>query len=189
MVGLPELWLPILLSAIVVFVASFLAWMALPHHKGDWKGVPDEESFLGAARSVPPGQYMFPYCGSQAQMKDPEFKKRMEAGPHGTMTVWPGPPAMGLNLVLTFIFYIVVGIFVAYLGTHALERGAEYLTVFRITGTAAIMAYVFGMIPNAIWMRKSLRSLVADVIDGIVYGLLTAGIFGWMWPAVAASGG
>ncbi len=185
-VSLWSLWLPILLSGVIVFIASALAWTVLPHHKPDWKGVPKEDDFLEAVRSsnIPAGQYMFPFCPDRAALSNPEMKKRYEAGPHGVLTVWPGVPRMGLKMGYTFIFFIVAGIFVAYITAHAAPRGAEYLSVFRISGTAAVMAYCLAFIPNAIWFGKSARSVVMDVIDGMAYGLLTAGIFGWLWPEV-----
>ena len=183
---LADLWLPIVLSSVFVFIASALAWMASPHHKQDWKAIPNENGFLEALRAnnTPPGQYMFPFCGDPKEMKDPEKKKRWEAGPHGALFMRPGAPNMGKNLVSTFIFYLVVGVFVAYIGHAALGHGAnpDYLRVFQITGCAAVMAYCMGMIPGAIWVGKSLRSTVMDIADGVVYGLLTAGTFGWLWP-------
>ena len=36
-VSLGALWLPIVLSAVFVFVGSAVIWMALKWHDGDWK--------------------------------------------------------------------------------------------------------------------------------------------------------
>lgn len=186
-VPLLELVLPIVLSAVAVFIASAIAHTVLPHHKSDWAKLPDEQSFLGAIRGrIQPGQYWFPHC-DPSQMKDPEHRKRMEDGPSGILIVWPGSPVqMGGKLVATFIYYVFVSVFVAYVASVALPSGAEYLRVFQVTGTAAIMAHCFGGIPFTIWFKKSIRSTVYDVIDGIAYGLLTAGFFGWLWPEGAA---
>ncbi len=186
MVSLPDLWLPIMLSAVAVFFASFLAWVVLPHHKPDYKGVPEEDDFLAAVRDrIPPGQYMFPYCENPSALKDPETKKRYEAGPHGTMTVWPGPPQMGRNMAASVAFYLVASVFVGYLGSIALETEAGFVSVFRFTSTAAVMAYCLGFFPNAIWFGKKLRSVVMDVIDGVAYGLITGLLFAMLWPAAA----
>ena len=180
-----SLWLPILVAAIVVFVASFLAWMVLPHHKPDFKGLRDEDDFLSSLRARKPeaGQYAFPFCDDYSKLKDPEYKKKYEAGPHGMMLVWPGPPNMAKALALTFVFYLVVGFCVGYLGAFSLERGAGFMEVFRVTGAAAIFVYTLGFIPNAIWFGRTLRSVVMDVIDCVIYGILTGLIFSWMWPA------
>ena len=186
MAELLDLWLPIIASAVVVFIVSFLAWMVLPHHKADWKSVPDEDGFLNALRSmnIPPAAYMFPCCGDAKKMKDPEYKKKWEAGPHGTLSIRAARPNFSLNLVLILIFYLIVGIFVGYVGAVALEPGAPFRTVFRITGTVAVIAYVFGAIPHAIFVGRMLRSVIMDIIDGVVYGLLTGLIFAWLWPAI-----
>ena len=184
-VSLGSLWLPILLSSVAVFLASWVAWMLLPHHKVDWTKIPQEDGFLDALRKlqVPPGQYMFPFC-TPADMKDPEKKKRWEAGPYGSLILLPARPNFGKNLGLVFLFYLAVGIFVAYVGSLALPKGADYLKVFQVCGTAAVLAYCFGGIPKDIFMGRKGRSVLNDVLDGIVYGLLTGGVFGSLWPAM-----
>ncbi|UCD75560.1 MAG: hypothetical protein JSV91_01320 [Phycisphaerales bacterium] len=183
--SLVELWLPIVLSAVAVFIVAAVAHTVLPHHKGDWGKAPAEDDLLETLRSkgIGPGQYMFPFCTGPGELKDEAAKKRFEAGPHGTLTVWPGVPNMTRNLILSFIFYLVVSIFVAYLGALAIDAGS-FREVFRVTGTAGIMAYVLGGIPQAIWFGCSGRSLLMYIIDGIVYGLITGLIFGWLWPEV-----
>ena len=182
---LVDLWLPIVLSAVTVFVASALAWTVSPHHKADYKGLSDEASFLDAVRAgIGAGQYMFPWCDMK-DMKDPDRKAKWEKGPHGVLIVWPGKPNMGKNMTFTVIFFLVASALVAYIASVALAGNPSptYLEVFRISGTAAIMAYCLGLIPNAIWFGRSARSVVLDIVDGVVYGLLTAGFFGWLWPA------
>ncbi|MHC4549434.1 MAG: hypothetical protein ACYTEZ_11730 [Planctomycetota bacterium] len=183
-VSLIDLWLPILVAAVIVFFASWLAWMVLPHHKGDWAKMPDEDGFFDSLRAhdIAPGQYIFP-CVQASEMKDPEKKARWEAGPHGVLLLWPSTPQMGRNLALSFGFYIVVGIFVGYLASVTFDAGAPYLKVFQVTGTAAILGYVFGGIPNDIWFGKKPRSILTCAIDNVVYGLLTAGCFAGFWPA------
>jgi hypothetical protein len=175
--------LPIVLSAVAVFIVAFIAHRLVGHHKGDWKKIPSEDAFLEAVRSqnIEPGQYMFPRCDI-ADMKDPEKKQRYQAGPHGVTVVWPGVPNMFRQLGLTFIFYVLVGVFVGYIGSLALHVGAEYMSVFRVTGTAAIMAYCLGTIPGTIWFSGAWKTQLMYIIDGIVYGLVTAGFFGWLWP-------
>jgi len=184
-----SLWLPILVSSVVVFFAGFIAWTVLPHHKADWSKLPDEDAFNSALKSLglQPGPYMFPYAANNAECKSEEFKKRWAEGPCGTLNLWPGEPNMGLSMFCSFVFYLVVGVFVGYIGTLALKPGASFLEVFQLTGTAAVLAYSFGGIPNAIWFRKKFGAAVNDVIDGIAYGLLTAVIFGLMWPSAASA--
>ena len=125
---------------------------------------------------------MFPYC-DPADRKNPEVQEKWRSGPLGTLTVWLKAPNMGLDMACSFSFYVVVGVFVAYLGTIALQPGAGFKDVFRLTSTAAILAYSFGHIPNAIWFRKTIRSTLNEVLDGVAYGLLTGVVFASLWPA------
>lgn len=181
-----ELWLPILISGVVLFFASAAAWMALPHHKPEWKGLPNEEAVNQTIRDtgVSPGQYMFPFCQKSEDWKSEEAKRRMKTGPHGTLAVWPGAPNMGVNMVCTVIFFTLVSFGLAYLATMAtLPRGAGFMPVFRFMGTAGILTYGSANLLNGIWFR---RKMLADIADGIVYGLITGLIFGLMWPGTAA---
>jgi len=183
-VPLTELWLPIVLSSVAVFMASFLAWTVSPHHKGDIRQLPNEDGFLEAIRTnkTPPGFYMFPWCGDHKALKDPAVKSRWLAGPHGTLSLRGGPPRMGVNMLLIFACYLVVGVFVAYLASLACGPGAEYLHVFQVAGCSAVLAYCLALYPYAICMGRPIRGVILDTIDGVVYGLLTAGFFGWLWP-------
>lgn len=186
MVALSALWLPIVVSAVFVFIASALFWMALPHHRSDWKRLPDEDGVMKALAEpeVKRGQYSFPFASTSAECKSDEWKAKVAKGPCGLLVVLdPGGPSMGKNLALQFIHYVVISVFVAYLSGHALAAGTPYLTVFRIAGTAAVLGYVGALFPHAIWFGRSWSSTFKDAFDGIVYALLTAGTFGWLWPA------
>ena len=181
MVPLTMLWLPILVSAVIVFIASSIIWMALPIHKNDYKKLANENAVADAMGSVPAGQYMFPYSGG-GQMT-PEIKERFEKGPAGIMIIRePGPFSMGTQLVTWFIYCLVISLFVAYLTGRTLGAGHDYLEVFRVAGTAAVLGYAGAAAPNAIWFSKPWSVVVKDIVDGVVYGLLTAGVFGWLWP-------
>ena len=91
-------------------------------------------------------------------------------------------PAAGF-LVRVFIFYLFVSGTVAYVVTRTLPVGAGYLSVFQIAGTVAWMAYSFGPIQDAIWFGKPWSHVWKGMADGLLYGLLTGGVFGWQWPA------
>lgn len=185
MVTIPSLWFAIVLSAVIVWIASFIVWSVLPHHKSDYKSLPNEEAALGALKpqNLAPGQYNIPHLASRDALKQPEVRKKFEDGPSGFLTVLPrGVPAMGKNMVLSFIYYILVGIVVAYIASRTLSMGAEYLAVFRITGTVAWLAYGAAVVQDAIWFGKPWSSTVKQLIDALIYGLLTAGVFGWLWP-------
>ena len=176
------LLLPTLISAVALFFASFLAWMVLPHHKGDWAGLRDESGFMNTVRDmdVAPGQYMFPHCKDSEHMKSDEFKQAMERGPVGTLTVFPGAPDMPRNLVCTFLFFLVASYCIGYLARLALDPGVGFMMVFRFVGTAGVLTYAAGGILDAIWFKKK---IAMDIVDGVAYGLITGLIFALLWPS------
>src|SRR5262245_24596021 len=179
--SLASLWLPIIVSGIALFFASWAAWMLLPHHKPEWKGLPNEDAVLNTLRttSVPPGQYMFPYSCKPEDWKSEEFKRKREAGPTGTLTVWKKPPNMGLNMLCTWLFFTIANFVIAYLAATVIKPGADFMFVFRFVGTAGILTYGTANILNGIWFG---RKMVADIIDGIAYGLITGLVVAAMWP-------
>ena len=184
MVPLTALWLPILLAAIIVFVASFIMHMLLPYHRSDYKKLPDEDKICAAIRAagVSRGLYMFPHC-THKDMKSPETIEKFKQGPVGIMTVFPsGPPAMPKFMGLWFVYCLVIGFFVAYLTGRTLPPGARYLAVHRVAGCTAFMAYGLGHLSNGIWKGQPWSVTIKEVIDGLIYGLLTGGTFGWLWP-------
>jgi hypothetical protein len=185
MVPLTSLWIPILVSAVLVFVVSSVIHMLLPVHKSDFRKLPKEDEALEAIGKlgIPPGDYMFPLCSSMGEMKDPAFLAKMEKGPVGMMTVMPsGPPTMGTSLVLWFVYCAVVGLFSAYVAGRALTAGAHYLAVFRFAGVTAFVGYSLAIWQNTIWYKRSFVTTLKSTIDGLVYALCTAGVFGWLWP-------
>ncbi len=185
MVSIPDLWLPILLSAVIVFVASSIIHMVLPLHKSDYRKLPEEDKVLDALRAagVTPGPaYHFPHC-THKDMKSPESVARFKRGPVGLLTVMPsGAPAMGKYLTTWFLYCVVVGVFVAYLTGRTVVSGTAYLEVFRVAGTTAFLAYAVGQIQDAIWKGQTWGVTFKHVFDGLIYALLTAGTFGWLWP-------
>jgi hypothetical protein len=184
MVPLSALWLPILLSAIIVFVASSIMHTVLPYHRGDYRQLPDEDMLLATLRAagLTRGLYVFPFC-THKEMKSPAVLEKYKQGPVGMMTVFPnGPPNMPKFLTMWFVYCLVIGFFVAYLTGHTVAPGARYLAVFRVAGTAAFLAYGLGHLSDGIWKGQTWSATIKEVIDGLVYGLLTAGTFGWLWP-------
>jgi hypothetical protein len=184
-VPLASLWLPILLSAVFAFLASFVLHMLLPFHRGDMKKVPREDDLLEAMRrlDIAPGDYAAPYAGGPEAMKDPAFVDKMKKGPQVLMTVAAGaPPSMTRELAQWFVYLVVVSVVAAYVAGRALGPGAEYLDVFRFAGTTAFASYALGLPQDSIWYRKNWAATARSMIDGLVYALLTAGVFGWLWP-------
>jgi hypothetical protein len=184
-VPLHVLWLPILLSAVIVFVASSILHMLLPIHKSDYRKLPDEDRVLECLRTagVTPGrEYRFPFC-SMKEMKLPTTEEKFKRGPVGVLTIMTsGRPNMGKYLGQWFLYCIVVSIFVAYLTGRTRVPGAEYLEVFRVAGCSAFMGYSLALIQNAIWRGETWGVTLKHVLDGLIYSLLTAATFGWLWP-------
>jgi len=185
MTSFSELWLPILLSGVFVFLASSIIHMVLAWHKSDYRKIPNEDKFLDVTRSfnIPPGDYMAPRPGSRDEMRSPEFAEKCKKGPMIMMTIFPpGSMSMGRNLILWFIYTIVVSFFAAYVAGRALDRHADYLEVFRFAGVAAFLTYAGALWPMSIWYRRAWSATIKATIDGLIYACLTAGTFGWLWP-------
>ena len=177
-----SLAVPIIVSAVALFFASFLSWMVLQLHKNDWRKLEKEDEFLLAAGKcdIPVGSYMFPRANSPAEMQTEEFKKRFDAGPRGVMTILP-KVNMGQNLALTFLYFLTVSFCIAYLASIVLPRGTGFfLVIFRFVSTAAFMMFLAAMVQHAIWFRTR---IVGHVIESIAYAAITGLIFAALWPA------
>jgi hypothetical protein len=185
MTGLTALWLPILVASVFVFLASSIIHMASPWHKSDYPGVPNEDRVMEALRpfAIPPGDYMMPRPGGREDMRSPEFLEKMKKGPVMMFTVMPsGEMSMGRNFVLWFLYLVAVSVFAAYVAGRALPAGAQYLKVFRFAGTAAFLGHAGALWPMSIWYRRAWSITIKSTVDGLIYALLTAGTFGWLWP-------
>ncbi len=185
MVPVTSLWLPIVLSAVIVFVLSSVIHMFLTYHRSDIAKVPSEDEARAALGplNIPPGEYMIPHAGSPAGMRDPAFQEKLKQGPVAFLTVLPsGPPAMSQNLLQWFVYCLVVGVFAAYVAGRALTPGVEYLAVFRFAGVTAFLGYTLALWQNSIWWKRSWSTTLKHTFDGLLYALFTAGVFGWLWP-------
>lgn len=185
MIPLTDLLVPVFLSAVFVFIASAVFHSILRTHRNDFARIPEEGEAMESLRKfdIPPGDYIVPHCGNPKEMKSPAFVEKVTKGPVIFMTVLPNRmPGMGMSLALWFVYCVVVSIFAAYIASHAVARGAGYLTVFRYVGTVAFAGYSLALLQNSIWYKKSWAATFRSVTDGLVYALLTAGTFGWRWP-------
>lgn len=187
MVSLSSLWLPIVLSAIGVFVLSSISHMVLKLHAKDYQELPDEDALLEAMRrsGLKPGNYHFPHCTDMKALGEPEMQAKYQQGPVGFMNVMPsGPPAMGKSLGLWFVYSLVVSLFVAYLTGRTMPAGADYLAVFRVAGATAFLAYGVANLVESVWRAQAWGATFRHIVDGLVYSLVTAGIFGWHWTTL-----
>jgi hypothetical protein len=179
------LWLPILVSAVAVFVVSSIFHMAIPLHKGDTLGLSNEEEVGAAMRAggVAPGEYVVPFCSDMKEMGTDEFKAKLDRGPVLFMTVLPnGPLKFGQSLVQWFFYSLLLAVLVAYVGHITLE-GADKVTVFRVLGTVAVLPYGISHLHEFIWRGRSMKIAGKFVLEGVVFGLVTGAVFAWFWPA------
>lgn len=185
MTHLAELWLPVVLSAVFVFVLSSVIHMALPWHKNDYPALANEGQVLDALRplAIAPGDYMMPRPASTKELRSPEFVERVRRGPVLVMTVMPNEMmGMGRNLALWFLYSLVISTFAAYIAGRALPHGTDYLQVFRFVGATAFLGYAAALWQMSIWYRRSWAITIKATIDGLIYALVTAGTMGWLWP-------
>lgn len=174
-----DLWLAILASGIATHILCTLAWMAMPHHKKEWAGLPNEDSLHKTfTESVPPGQYVFPFVADHKQCNDPAYKQKVEAC-SGMLVIWHGSTNMGKAIGLTLLFFLVTAFVIGYLASLALPRGADFMHVFRFVTTAGLLAHVAGKFPGVFWFR---RKVAIDVVDAVVFALATGAIFAALWP-------
>jgi len=183
---LAVLWLPILLSAVFVFIASSVMHTVLKYHASGCMKLDAEEGVRAAMKgqTIKPGFYPIPYCKME-EMGNPEIVAKYQEGPVAFLTVLPnGAPSMSKSLTQWFLFTLGVGVFVAYIAHLTLADGTDYLMAFRVTGAIATLAYCSGTIMDSIWMGQPWKSCLKFLFDGLVYGFITAGTFGWLWPQV-----
>jgi hypothetical protein len=186
MLSLAQLWLPIVLSSVFVFIASSILHMVLKFwHMPDCSGFSNENEVGEAMRrgGASAGMYMIPYCQPE-QMKEPATQDKFKLGPVGIVFLrQPGMMNMGSFLGQWFAFCVVVSLLAAFLGIHTMGAGTPYKHVFGVIGLSTFMAYALGSVPNAIWWGHPWKSQIKHLIDGAIYAGLTAGTFGWLWPA------
>lgn len=185
MTGIVMLWLPILISSVLVFIASSVIHMLSPWHKNDYPRLANEDAFRNAVGplDLPPGDYMIPRPQSRADLQSPEFLEKANQGPNVIMTVLPkGMMGMGRNLALWFVYLLIVGVFCAYVVGRSTPPGAVYMHVFQLVSTVAFIAYAAALWQMSIWYRRSWNITFKATVDALIYGLLTAGVFGWLWP-------
>jgi hypothetical protein len=187
-VSLADLWLPIVVSGVLVWIVAALFWTASPHHKHEYRGMPGEDRVMAAMREagVRPGHYVLPFAATPDAMKAPEYQQKLDAGPVGFVTIGTADNArnMAKPMLLSLVYYLVVSVFVAYLTSRTVAPGAHYLAVFRVAGATAFLAYGAGIFQDTIWFQRGWGRAWKHVFDALVMALVTAGVFGWRWPGM-----
>ena len=179
---LTVLWLPILVGTAVLWILSFVAWVVLPHHVGDFQKLDAEREVMDLVRQakIPAGNYMFPYSETKAEQGSKEYVARYTEGPRGTLNVYE-MPNMGINMALTIVYFLVTVVTIAYITNVACPRGedaTDFMKVFRISGTIGVLTYASSPVLHRIWFKAK---MLTDIIDGAVYGLALGLIFAFLW--------
>jgi hypothetical protein len=185
MISFAHLWLPILLSAIGVFIASSILHMLLKFwHGSDYAAFSNEDEVRAAIRhgSPTPGIYALPHCTMES-MKTPEGKEKFATGPVGLVILRAnGMPAIGGFLALWFVYSLVVSYLCAMLAGMTLTVDTDLHRVFHVVALAAFLAYALRSVPAGIWEGHPWKAVAKDVVDGLIYAIVTAAVFAWLWP-------
>ena len=185
MISLEQLWIPIVLSAVLVFVASSLIHMVFKWHNPDYRKLANEDEVRAAIRAsnAAPGQYLIPHCIDPKEMQKPEMQQKFKDGPVGFLMLRaPCAPSMGKPLGQWFALNLVIAIVAAYLAAKTLPVGATFLGVCREVSLVTFLAYAGGSVSAAIWMAKPWNSAAKECLDAFIYGLVSAVAFAWLWP-------
>ena len=185
MAALTQLWLPIIVTAIAVFIASSLVHMVFKWHNADFRGVANEDEVRAALRAgnLAPGQYMVPHCLDMKDLQDPAMQQKFVDGPIAMITVRPnGLPTMGRALLQWFVFNLVLAAICAVLAVQVLGIDTDPGRAGHLVGITSLLAYGAGSVSLGIWMGKPWRSVAKDVLDALIYGTVSALVFMWLWP-------
>lgn len=185
MTPLASLWLPILLSAVFIFIASSIIHMMMPWHKRDYVGVPDEPRARAAigALNIPPGDYLMPKPGDMKEMGSPEYQAKHREGPVILMTVMPnGMQPMGPIFVRWFIYLLVIAAATACIASRFLAPGDNSRSVFHYTAAMTFLAYGMALPQASIWFHKKWSTTLKGMFDAVIYGVVAGLTFMWLWP-------
>ena len=185
MTPITALWLPILVSLVVVFIISSFIHMASPWHKSDFPRLANEDAVMDALRplNLAPGDYMMPRPSSMAEMKSPAFIERVKRGPRVLMTVLPAwKGGMAGNLVGWALFILVVTFLGAHVASTILAPAASPHAVFHTVALFTFAAYALALWPLSIWYGRGWGITIKSTVDGLIYAIATGLIFMWLWP-------
>ncbi len=185
MLSLAQLWLPIVASAIGVFVASSVIHMLLKYHNSDYRRLPNEDEVRASLKSSAnaPAIYFVPHMMDHKEMQKPENVQKFVDGPIALVTIRkPGAPTMGPYLAQWFLLTLFVSVISAYLASKMLGPGSSFLGICRPIATVTFMSYAVGAISNGIWYGKPWGVVAKELLDAVIYAAVAACIFAWLWP-------
>jgi hypothetical protein len=185
MSALPQLWLPILVTAVFIFVASSLIHMVLKWHNSDYRKLANEDEVRAAIRAgtPAPGLYVVPHCADMKDMQNTDMMQKFAEGPVGFVTLRrAGPPRIGASLIQWFVFTVIIATAAACLALQAYGIGAHPHQAGHMVGIVSLLVYAGACVPEGIWMARPWRSVFKHGVDGAIYATISALTFMWLWP-------
>ncbi len=186
MSAIVSLWMPILATAVLIFIASSLIHMVFKWHNADYKKLANEDDVRAVIRagSAAPGQYVIPHCTDMKDMGGDDTKKKFVEGPVAFMTVRKsGVPEMGPCLTQWFLFCLLVAAVAGCVAAGAVGFGANGHQAGHVVGMMSLLAYGGGSLQMGIWFGKPWGSVAKDLLDSLIYAVISALVFMWLWPA------
>jgi hypothetical protein len=186
MIPLSHLWLAIIGSAVAVFVVSSLLHMLFTYHNSDYKPFSNEDDVRAAINKggAGAGMYVLPYCPDMKGMREPAMIKKMTEGPTGFVLLRaPGAPKMGPSLTQWFGLTLALSFLAAYVASLTIAPGTARMLVLRIVSAVAFLGYAGVQAQNSIWRAEPWGSTFKNIIDGLIYSLVTGAVFAVTWPA------
>lgn len=180
-----QLWLPIVLTSVFIFIASSLIHMVFKWHNSEYGKLANEDAVAAAIRAgnALPGQYVFPHCMDMKEMQSDEMMKKYREGPIGLLTLRRnGPPAMGPALIMWFLFTLILAAITALIAVKSIGLEAHAHTAAHLVGLVTLLAYGAGSVQAGIWMGKPWGSVAKDLLDSFIYAVISAATFLYFWP-------
>ena len=187
-ISLLDLWMPILLGTLLAWISSALIHIALKYHNSDYNELTNEDEVMTALRNGSPsvGMHTTPYCVDMSKMQDESMQQKFAKGPVAMIAILPnGMPQMGKAIGQQIAYFLLGSIFIAYVATLALAPGADYMTVFRFVAAVGFMTFGWALLPFSIWYGHLWSTAAKYLLDALIYGVLVAGAFAWLWPGVS----
>lgn len=187
-VSIFQLWLPIILGSILAWIASAIIHVALKFHNSDYNELSNEEEVMDVLRKDNPGPKMYsvPFCTDMKKMGEEEMQAKFNKGPVAMIAVFPkGMPNMPKLLAQQIAYFVIGGVFIAYIATFTLAAGTEFMQVFRLVSAVGFLAFGWATVPFSIWYGHAWSTTAKYLVDALVYACVIAAMFAWLWPAVS----